>query len=303
MPVSCKSKKYLKHSKKTRKYIKKMRGGGGIIKDPGKGEYYNVENSDVKIVMSEKENDSYYLKHKFFQKNKLCKYIKSSNGELDINNVPDELFKKAQATENIDDKNKILDEIYKIRKTNIEKEKLIKLPNGVFFRTPLIYKNNELKFLKCSEKFKLPLFEVKDEFLYLYKVIPISHLEMIARNGLHSKYGGTGGLSREQEVQFHDRGKMYVSPNNKLSFYSERIQERDVMITIKIPVEDSYTINLAANFDNNGYMDIFFIGQISNKNIEIELGENKTKYKLSVLLDPSINDINLKNAIKYLNQK
>jgi hypothetical protein len=295
MLVSRKSKKNLSKkrkngepSKKTHKYTRKMKGGGVIINDRIKGKYYNIEKTDVIISNHPYGGQIYLLKNE-----EICNFI--NNSSHNFNNNDDDLndFNKAIETEDMILRDELLENVFTIRKKNIEKENLINLPNGVYFRTP---KNDTETLINCNvdypSKFKLPIFDVRENFLYLYKVVSIMQLHMILKNSLNSKYGGIGGADRRLELQHNDRGKMYIGiSKDKTDYFFDRVS-LPILIIIKIPVEMSYTINLSANFNDDGYMDTYFIGIIPKKYIKIKIGN-----KLYELTTGTI-----KSAIKNLKE-
>jgi len=295
MPVSHKSKKNLskkrkniKRSKKTRNNIRKIKGGGVIINDSIKGKYYNIIDSDVEIIYS--MNKYIYLS----KNNEICEFIlNNTNSYFNSNDGSIENFKKAIDEKDKIKKNGLLDQVFTSRKTNIEKEKLIKLPNSVYFRTP---KHDNNSYTKCID-FILPKFYVRDNFLYLYKVVSRLELHNIFDNGLHSKYGGFGGADRNLDMKIYDRGKMYIGiSENETDFFMDRVTSA-ILIIIRIPVEMSYDINLSANFNHNGYMDTYFIGIILKEYIYIAIrNKEETEY---YELTPD----NIKLAIQNLNEE
>jgi hypothetical protein len=299
MSVSRKSKKNIskkrknvKRIKKTRKHIRKMKGGGEIINDPIKGKYYNIIDSDVEIIKDpySRYNDIYLSKNKA-----ICDFIFNNYYNFNSNNEDLQFFKKAIDEKDKFEKNKLLDQVFKLRKNNIEKERLIKLPNSVYFRTPI---NNDISNTNCNNivKFKLPKFDVRDNFLYLYKVVSRLELHNILDNGLHSKYGGVGGADRELNIKIGDRGKMYIGTSKDKTDYFMDLVTAGILIIIIIPVEMSYNINLSANFNHNGYMDTYFIGIILKQYIYIEI-RNK-----GITKNYELTPENIKLALQNLNE-
>ena len=300
MPVSLKSKKKfskkrknVKRSKKTRNHIRKLKGGGEIIKDKDTGIiYYNITDSDVEINQDIYSPGNYL----YLSKNdNICKFILKKFSNFNSNNIDVASFKKAIDEPDKIEKNKLLDEVFNKRKDNIEEENLIKLPDGVYFRTPK-HDNKTYPYEKCDNlKFKLPKFDVRNNFLHLYKVVSILDLHNILNNGLHSKYGGIGGSNRGLDLKINDRGKMYIgTAKEKTNFFMEYVT-LGILIIIRIPVEMSYNINLSANFNEEGYLDTYFIGIILKQYIYIEI-RNKEKYTYYELSQESI-----KLAIQNLN--
>jgi len=264
-------------SKKMRTSVRKMEGGG-IINDNNR-KYFKITDEDVVYI----NNVNSFVKVYNTKTNKICEFIDNNNSYFNLNNP--KVFENFNKAINEKDKTKrdiFLDLVYNERKTQIEQENLIKLPNGVFLRTPLLKGKN----INCNNskfnnsKFILQYFEIKDELLYLYKIVSILQLKDIYEIGLTSKYGGIGGLLRSIEMQQYDRGKMYVrASKSKTDFFIGEIP-LSVLIIVKIPVEMSYDINLASDFDKFGSNDIYFVGSIPSKFIKIIV--DNTEYDLTL---------------------
>lgn len=262
-------------SKKMRSNIRKMKGGEVITESTR--EYFNIKDTDVEL-----KKDNYYINSEnlYFCKNsKIFEFI--NFGFSFFNSYDDKeginLFDTAFDEKDKLERDKLLNEVYTDRKTKIEKENLIKLPTGVFLRTPKwknqnLYKKNELQF-------KLPFFTVKENFLYLYKAVSILQLKDIYEKGLNSKYGGIAGADIFEDIQEYDRGKMYIGKSILAATdYMEDIV-LSVLIILKIPVEMSYDINLASDFSTYGSfygsMGSYFVGSIPSKFIYIIVNDKE----------------------------
>ena len=276
MPVSRKSKKNIskkrknvKRNKKTRKnkHIKKMRGGGYIKNDEKNIYVYNIEENSIKNSNGKLLITDLALFGHIVYKNEF--------------NLKDNLNLLDQAAVEMNESKRIelLDTIVESLKKKINDTVVIKLPNGVFLRTPIQEYKNKIDTEKKYKKgyaFSLPLFETKDGFLYLYSFIPKSQLEDITVNGLNSKFGGiywhlmdynTNYNEYKDDERSYDMCKFFLNTTsnnliNRLYNYSIHIQ-----ISIVIPIEKSYDINLSAffsfgNSNGDGSQNVFFVGII-----------------------------------------
>lgn len=91
--------------------------------------------------------------------------------------------------------------------------------------------------------------EVNQDFIYLYKTIPKSHLCDIRKTGLDSKFGGVGGASETNQFDGateHDRGRMFFASTiaSALSFGSNDSK----LLLVKIPLNHTLSLNLTCNW-------------------------------------------------------
>jgi hypothetical protein len=308
MPSIRKSKKNLSKNKKTHKrnnkrssrsrklrsVVRKMSGGRVNRAD---GIYY-IDESEITVPEYE---DSKYSGPTISNNTDICNFINKS----DTYNSYPSFFKNAY-DKYMETKDEIyLDKIYQARLSKTDSTlryplvKQLKFPNGVFFRASLSLTviNNEGKGnISCKQptqlkdgeqpnpytyipEFKLPSFTIKgdtikDKVLYLYKYISALQLESILISGLHSKYGGIEGAERGESTVYNDLGKMFVGLHKEQAlFYYDKVGILAVLLICKIPIEFSKDINLGSDFNQDGYMDTFFVGIIPSKFISVEIGK------------------------------
>jgi len=267
-PKNTKPKKRLTRKSKNGSVVRKMRGGGDIIRFN-----HTLKDTDIKEVDNYYEM-SYQLIGEDISKN--SDYIARGAGDFDneFDFKSKKKFRDALTTKNTTTRNKLLNEVVSLRTDSLKNTYKLFLPNGICIRTAHLKFNFE-EYRRTSKTntiiCTLPRFKIENNLLCLYKVVPKSQLDSIVSNGLDSKYGGIGGASENmQEVQIHDRGKMYVANTiSKTTMFLDRVLN-PILIYIKIPIEKSEKINLSTSFsfrisnDNNiiSYNEIYFIGKI-----------------------------------------
>jgi hypothetical protein len=268
-------KPYRRKKYKTKKRNYRKKGGKKIIGPPS---YYEIEEEDVTLkqvpgyrqLMYELNNTS----------DEICKYILNNdffrfNGDnrQQVSDIFQEILKMPENEE----RDTLMEEVYLSRKASIEKERLIKLPDGVFLRTPLYAHYNYSRYDDCKIPLNFPKFEVNAGQLTMYKVIPKSHLENIRVNGLHSKYGGLSGADRSDGMKYYDRGKMYIAINEDVASGFSGWLSDYVYLKIEIPADMSREINLTADYKqqtrigDKSYQDIYFVGVIEPRYISVKM--------------------------------